>query len=306
VVTLVAVILACAAVWLIDTRVAPAQSYFDFGFGFTVCFVVFRFLSKIAAKALRPIAKSWIWIGVAVLAAFGVIYRFFGEYWLIGVLAGTAMIVRALLTPTRGDGQISETHQAQFGGALPDVPLAVTQEEQSNVLVALWDNLVYRVSLTGEHEKLEKALGVLRLRNEIAGEARSAYSRRRAWSRAEEEEDTADERVRADRFSALHSRKAAEVLSPLRSEIERVKAEAELATARKRLDDLKRQPQQEAKPSAEEERVRRHAASEAKLEKLRAAKAEAMKIADEDERVRRANAIEDAYQREMEEWAKSL
>jgi hypothetical protein len=87
---------------------------------------------------------------------------------------------------------------------------------------------------------------------------------------------------------------------------EQKKMELEIAQLEQQIEELKNPAQPEARPTPEQLRARRHAASEERLQLLKGLKREALKISDEDERIQKVNAIDDEVEREMEEWRKSL
>lgn len=87
---------------------------------------------------------------------------------------------------------------------------------------------------------------------------------------------------------------------------ERKKLELEIAQLDDQIGKIKSGPATEAKLSPEEERAKRHAASEARLSKLKQEKQKALAVQEEQERVLKVNAIDDEIQREMVEWSKTL
>jgi len=302
-----AVILACLVVCAIDRRF-PARSYFDLAFGFTVCFFFLRFLLRLAARALAPVAKPRVWGAVAGLGVLVILYRAAGQYWLAFIASGAALVFAGLVVPNGGRQKRLSNPPEQVPGD-PDSELAVAtvgELDRGNLAVALWDNAVYRLIAKGERERLQGVLTVLKLRNEIMEQARVAYAKRSAWTRAKQEEAARDEQANLASIAAQEERLTAETMGPLRREIQRAQAEAELAEAQKKIRDLKTSAPAQPKLSPEEQNAKRHAAAEAKLATLRSTRQEALKIADEDERIRRMNAIDDVYDTAIEEWAKTL
>jgi hypothetical protein len=67
-----------------------------------------------------------------------------------------------------------------------------------------------------------------------------------------------------------------------------------------------RPPQRQAQLTPEQQRQKRHATSEDRIQKLKGLKQEALKLDDPDERLQKVNAIDDEIQAEMDEWRKSL
>ena len=87
---------------------------------------------------------------------------------------------------------------------------------------------------------------------------------------------------------------------------EQKQLELEIARIELEITGLRNPPQAEVRPTPEQQRAQRHAASDARLQRLKQLKQEALKTPDEDERIQKVNAIDDEIQREMEEWRKSL
>jgi hypothetical protein len=67
-------------------------------------------------------------------------------------------------------------------------------------------------------------------------------------------------------------------------------------------------PSEDLQPrlTADQQREKRHANSEARLQKLKALKQEALKLDDSDERMQKVNAVDDEIQQEMDQWRKTL
>jgi hypothetical protein len=95
-------------------------------------------------------------------------------------------------------------------------------------------------------------------------------------------------------------------LGQLRALKERKKIELELAQLDQQIEGIKNTSKTELRLSPEQERTKRHAQSESRLNKLKEEKQKAIKIDDEQERILKVNAIDDEIQREMVEWSKTL
>jgi len=95
-------------------------------------------------------------------------------------------------------------------------------------------------------------------------------------------------------------------LAPLRKENNRLTLEAEGARLRKTIRELTPDPKKEGSGSQEQQKVQRHAASEARLQKLKSLKQEALKLADPEEGMHKVNAINEEILKEMEVWRTSL
>ena len=104
----------------------------------------------------------------------------------------------------------------------------------------------------------------------------------------------------------IHGTKYASTKDNLATLKERKKVELEIAQLDQQIEAIKSPPKPEPKLSPMEERAKRHAESEARLDKLKEAKRTALKIEDEHERIVKVNAIDDEIQREMIEWSKTL
>jgi hypothetical protein len=87
---------------------------------------------------------------------------------------------------------------------------------------------------------------------------------------------------------------------------DRKKLELEIAQLDDQIGKFKSGSAAEPKLSPEEEKAKRHAASEARLSKLKQEKQKALTVQEEQERVLKVNAIDDEIQREMVEWSKTL
>ncbi len=304
--TLLAVMLACWAIFLFDRYVSHPGGYFDLAFGLVACFAVFRLILGVIGKVLRALAKPRIWIAVGLGTVLVVAYHSLVQYWPILFFTGAAMILLALVIPTPRDQHDSAVLVAPSSAVATTTSARPQQTESPNALVSALDNFVGTITLTGEERRLEKLLHVLRIRNEISTQVRQGYAYERSRGRVEREEDTKDEDAKTQHLNAILARQTAEAIAQLRVEIQKTKVEAELEAQRRSLADLKNPPVPARDISPEQEKSNRHVRSESRLQRLRSAKLDALKISDEDERVRKVNAIDDAYQREMEEWAKTL
>ncbi len=98
-------------------------------------------------------------------------------------------------------------------------------------------------------------------------------------------------------------------LRQLRTQREELQLQREIAELRRDTDSIVRPARSDQSPALtpEQQRAKRHATSEARLENLKVQKQEALKIADPDERVQRVNAIDDEIQKELQgEWRSTL
>lgn len=123
------------------------------------------------------------------------------------------------------------------------------------------------------------------------------------------EKDFEIRQVEADtRLEDAHSRRKSEHrLRDLRAQRDELQLQKEIGQLRRDTESIDRPVRQEPQLTAEQQRAKRHAASEARLDNLKQQKQEALKIADPDERVQKVNAIDDEIQRELQgEWRNSL
>lgn len=87
---------------------------------------------------------------------------------------------------------------------------------------------------------------------------------------------------------------------------EQKKLELEIAQLNKQIKDLDSPAKAEPQLTPQQQREQRHQASEARLQKLKAMKQEALQLQEPGERIPKVNAIDDAIQEEMKEWARTL
>ncbi len=106
---------------------------------------------------------------------------------------------------------------------------------------------------------------------------------------------------------ARDRQKSEAVLRQLRGQRDEMLLRKELAEIRRDTEAVERPSRSEQPASPEQQRAKRHAASEARLDSLKARKLHALKIEDPDERAQKVNAIDDEIQKELQgEWRNSL
>jgi hypothetical protein len=106
---------------------------------------------------------------------------------------------------------------------------------------------------------------------------------------------------------AVARRKSENRLRDLCSQRDELQLQREITQLRRDTESIDRPAKPEAQLTPEQQRAKRHAASEARLESLKQQKQEALKIQDPEERVQKVNAIDDEIQRELQgEWRNSL
>jgi hypothetical protein len=111
----------------------------------------------------------------------------------------------------------------------------------------------------------------------------------------------------AIRLEDAQSRQRSEaLLRQLRSQRDELVLKKEITQLGADTDSIHRATKPQAQPSPEQQRQKRHADSEARIQKLKALKQEALKLDDADERLQKVNAIDDEIQAEMDEWRKTL
>jgi hypothetical protein len=123
------------------------------------------------------------------------------------------------------------------------------------------------------------------------------------------EKDFEIRQVEADtRLEDAQARRRSENrLRDLRAQRDELQLQREITELRRDTESIGRSAKPEPQLTPEQQRAKRHAASEARLESLKAQKQEALKIQDPDERVQKVNAIDDEIQRELQgEWRSSL
>ena len=106
---------------------------------------------------------------------------------------------------------------------------------------------------------------------------------------------------------AVARRRSEQRLRDLRAQRDELQLQKEITQLRRDAESFDRPAKPEPQLTPEQQRAKRHAASEARLESLKAQKQEALKIQDPEERVQKVNAIDDEIQRELQgEWRSTL
>lgn len=106
---------------------------------------------------------------------------------------------------------------------------------------------------------------------------------------------------------AVGRRRSEPRLRDLRAQRDEMQLQKEIIQLRRETETMDRSAKPEALLSPEQQRAKRHAASESRLEALKKQKQEALKIADAEERVLKVNAIDDEIQKELQgEWRNTL